>query len=210
MKLDAFIFQSEKQKEHTIKPASVNFLKQGYYFILIFKEIKYLKKRKLVKKSIVVGLACFISMFLIFISSLHGKGLAVSPASYTWELRRFGEKVKMPVGIMIINQSKKKCLYRLRTKTPKEIDAGTDVGFMERLKAEWVSFDEPLIEVLPQSAREVSVYIKIPKRLNKVGRTWVFYVEVKEEIFRYGYMRGQPDAFALACYPKISVTTKPE
>lgn len=170
----------------------------------------YLEKRKLGEKFIVVGLSCFVFVFLIFISILHGKGLAVSPASYTWEVSRFGEKVKMPVGIMIINQSKKKCFYRLRAKTPEEIDVRTDVEFIEGVKAEWVSFDEPLIEVLPQSLKEVSVYIKIPKILNKVRRIWVFYVEVKEEIFRYGYMRGKPDSFALACYPKISVITKPE
>ena len=127
------------------------------------------KRRKQIKKSIIAGLACFIFVFLICTGILHGKGLAVSPASYTWEIRRFGEKVKMPMGIMIINRSEKKCLYRLRAKIPevKKVSTDVDAVSIQSLKAEWVSFDEPLIEVLPQSSKEVSVYIKIPEIFTK-------------------------------------------
>ncbi len=113
----------------------------------------------------------------------------------------------MPVSILIKNYSEQARSYHLRARVPAKIQLNAEKGFEPIPNAEWVSFEKVLVQVPAGGTKRVKMYITIPKGM-KFEKPWMFYVEVKEEVSRYGYLRGKPDMFALACYLKIYLLPK--
>lgn len=160
------------------------------------------------KKRLGLAITGMIAACLFLNSPLFAKGLKVSPSSYHWKGVELGEESRMPVSITIINDSDHTRYYHLRTRVPAEIGASVEKNTDVLPDAEWVSFDNVMVEVPARGSKEVHLFIKIPREAGNFNKVWMFYVEVKEEISRYGYLRGKPDIFALACYPKVYVMTK--
>ena len=159
------------------------------------------------KKQVVFTLGILLGTNLLVAGNLHAKELRVGPSSYKWEEVEPGKKTEMPVSILIKNYSEQARSYRLRARTPAELQLNVKEGFEPIPKTEWVSFEEVLVQIPAGGAKRVKMFVTIPKEI-KFRKPWIFYVEVKEEIYRYGYLRGKPDMFALACYVKIYLLPK--
>ena len=137
-----------------------------------------------------------ISCWMLAANFAFAKELAVTPSMLYWEVSRFGQEVKMPAAVKIHNRSSRKRLYTLSARTPQQINAKVEPGYEPILDPSWVVFQKDEVEVLPDIAKEVAVFINIPE--HHKGKSWVFYIEVKEK-------PPAGDKFALACYPKIYV-----
>jgi len=161
----------------------------------------------LCKKQIIFTLVILLSSSLLSVSNLYAKELKVAPPSYHWKGVEPGKKATMPVSILIKNHSEQERSYHLRARVPAEIQLDVKEGFEPIPNTEWVSFTEVLVEVPAGATKRVKMYVTIPKGV-KFVKPWMFYVEVKEEIARYGYLLGKPDMFALAGYLKIYLLPK--
>ena len=140
---------------------------------------------------IAVGLACLAV-------PLYAKGLEVSPSSYHWRVDGSGKRMEMAVPIKIVNRSARKRIYTVRARTPAEINVKADHGFGGRIGTDWVAFETAEVEVLPETAKTVKVFMAIPPPNYRKGEQGMFYVEVKERPPRN-------DRFALAAYLKMYV-----
>ena len=154
------------------------------------------------KKQSALFLCIFLALNLALTQSLWAKELQVSPASYHWEGVEAGETIQMPASILIKNYSTKERAYHLRAQRPAQIGLSTEKGFDPIPDTDWVSFGEVLVKIPAGESKSVRMYVSIPAG-EKFKKPWMFYVEVKEEVPRYGYLQGRPDMFALACYVKI-------
>jgi len=159
------------------------------------------------KKQAIFTLAILLSANLLLVSNLYAKELRVAPPSYHWKGVEPGKKIQMPVSILIKNYSEQARSYHLRARVPSEIQLNVEKGFVPIPNTDWISFEEVLVLVPAGATKRVKMYVTIPKRV-KFEKAWMFYVEVKEEVPRYGYLRGKPDMFALACYLKIYLWPK--
>jgi hypothetical protein len=150
---------------------------------------------------IILSLKEMLIIFMILSAGIvFAKGLKVAPPSYKWENVMLGEKAEMPVLLKIINDSDKKTVYSLSVKATKEVNAKLKEGFEELPDIEWVSFEYKDIEILPKETKKNKVYLEIPIKDEYFGKSWMFYIEVKEKT-------KKTEKFALACYPVIYVQT---
>lgn len=159
------------------------------------------------KKQVIFIFCIFLSANLLLVTNLYAKELRVAPPSYHWKGVETGKKIQMPVSILIKNYSEQARSYHLRARAPAELQLNVEKGFEPIPDTEWVSFDEVLVQVPAGGTKRVKMYVTIPEE-EKFRKPWMFYVEVKEEVSRYGYLRGKPDMFALAAYPKIYLLPK--
>jgi hypothetical protein len=159
------------------------------------------------KKQAIFTLSILLSANLFSVTNLYAKELKVAPPSYHWKGVETGKKTVMPVSILIENGSEQARSYHLRAMVPAELQLEVEKGFEPIPNTEWVSFEEVMIQVPAGGTKSVKMYVAIPKEA-KFKKPWMFYVEVKEEVSRYGYLRGKPEMFALACYLKIYLLPK--
>ncbi|MFH0763238.1 MAG: hypothetical protein V1925_05055 [Candidatus Omnitrophota bacterium] len=159
------------------------------------------------KKQAIFIFSILLSANLLSVSNLYAKELRVAPPSYHWKGVEPGKKTVMPVSIMIQNCSEQARSYHLRARAPAELQLNVEKGFEPIPNTEWVFFEEVLVQVRAGGTKSVKMYVVIPKEV-RFKKPWMFYVEVKEEVSRYGYLRGKPDMFALAGYPKIYLLPK--
>lgn len=144
---------------------------------------------------------------LLLGSNLSAKELRVGPASFDWSGVETGKRIPMPAAITIQNKSDQTRYYHLQARTPAEIRLKVKNGFEPIPDTQWISFEEVMVQVPPGGTKKVKMYLFIPKG-EKFKKPWMFYVEVKEEISRYGYLKGKPEFFALAGYLKIYLLPK--
>ena len=159
------------------------------------------------RKQAIFTLNILLSANLLSVSNLYAKELRVAPPSYHWKGVEPGKKTAMPVSILIKNYSEQARSYHLRARAPAELQLGVKKGFEPIPNTEWISFEEVMVQVPAGGTKRVKMYVTIPKGV-KLEEAWMFYVEVKEEVSRYGYLRGKPDMFALAGYLKIYLLPK--
>jgi len=150
----------------------------------------------------IFNLAILLAISLTFPLSISAKELKVFPPSYRWAKVVAGEKATMPVSVLVRNNSAQPRMYHLRVKTPVDLQIDLENGYAVIPDIAWVSFSEVMVQVPAQSSRSVKVFAQIPAEV-KCEAPWIFFVEVKEEVARYGYLQGAPDMFALAAYSKI-------
>jgi hypothetical protein len=143
-------------------------------------------------KKVLVLITCW----MLLAGPMFAKELAVTPSVLYWRVASFGQEVKMPALVKIHNRSSRRRLYSLKAMTPEQINAKVDPGYEPILDPGWVVFQKDEVEVLPDIAKEVAVFINIPE--HHKDKSWLFYIEVKEK-------PPAGDKFALACYPKIYV-----
>lgn len=158
-------------------------------------------------KRIISFLAVLFAVYFHAGGHLYAKELQVGPPSYHWRGVEPGKVIEMPVSILIRNRSQKERVYRLRARTPEELNLTPDEGFGPLADTGWVSFGEVLVKIPAGETRRVKIFITIPGKA-KFKKPCMFYVEVKEDVSRFGYLQGKPDMFALACYPKIYLWPK--
>ncbi len=161
----------------------------------------------MLKKQAIFTLSILLSANLLSVSNLYAKELRVAPPSYHWKGVEPGKETAMPVSILIKNYSEQARSYRLKARVPAEIQLNVEKGFAPIPNTEWVSFEKVLVQVPAGGTKRVKMCVAIPKGV-KFDKPWMFYVEVKEEVPRYGYLRGNPDMFALAGYLKIKLLPK--
>ncbi len=160
------------------------------------------------KKQAIFTLSILLSANLLSVSNLHAKELRVAPPSYHWKgIEPGGKRTAMPVSILIKNYSEQARSYHVMARAPVELQLNVEKGFELIPKTEWVSFEEVMVHIPAGGTKRVKMYVTIPKGV-KFEKPWMFYVEVKEEVSRYGYLRGKPDIFALAGYLKIYLLPK--
>ena len=158
-------------------------------------------------KRLILSLSILLSINLLSAGNLYAKELRVAPPSYRWEVVESGKKITMPLPIIIKNYSQEARYYHLRTRVPSELQLTAEKGFEPIPRKDWVSFDEAMVQVPAGGTKRVKMHLSIPKGI-RFDHPWMFYVEVKEDVARYGYLRGSPDSFALACYLKIYLLPK--
>jgi hypothetical protein len=144
---------------------------------------------------------------LLFAADVCAKELRVAPPSYHWKEVEIGKKIVMPHSIMVKNYSDQERSYHLRARDPAELNLNAEKGFEPIPKTEWVTFEEVMVQVPANGTRRVKMYVTIPEE-EEFKKPWMFYVEVKEVVSRYGYLQGKPDMFALAGYLKIYLLPK--
>lgn len=147
---------------------------------------------------VILGL---ILMAIITGHGAWGKGLSVSPASYTWINVNVGIPVRCPSSIMIRNESNEPRSYTLRALRPDEANIKVSDGFKELPSKKWISFNRKRISINPGEWVEVRMSIVIPLQQENFDQKWDFIVEVKE------YSTGA-EMFTLAAYPRFSLITE--
>ncbi len=150
---------------------------------------------KIIKSQLILGL------ILLEITSVWGKGLSVSPASYTWSNVKIGTLVRCPASITIKNESSELRSYTLRILRPGEVNVQVSDGFKDLPSKKWISFDSKRIAINPGEWVEVGMSVEIPLQEENFNQKWNFFVEVKE------YTAGV-EMFTLAAYPRFSVITE--
>jgi len=111
------------------------------------------------------------------------RGLDVGPATLSWNQVQPGQISETRL-IRVTNRSNEPRLYSIKTKP--DID--------------WVFFSTAEVYVPAKQTGTTAVYLKMPPGPKYFGQSWVFYIEVREKP-----KTGQ--AIALACYPRVYVTT---
>ncbi len=138
---------------------------------------------------------------LFYTTEVYGKGLEVSPSSYTWENVTIGAKVKCPINILITNKSEYVASYTLRTVNPSELNVNLSDGFEELPSKEWISFSVKRLAIGPGESKQVEIFINIPKQKKHFNKEMSFFIEVKE------YTSGNT-VFTIACYPQYFMITE--
>jgi len=138
---------------------------------------------------------------ILQVKGIYGKGLQVSPSSYTWHNVVLGIEVKCPVNVLIKNESEYSKSYTLRVVNPSEINVDIPNGSKELPSKKWISFNTKRIAIGPGESKQVAMLINIPDEKKYLNETWCFFIEVKE-------YTSAGTVFALACYPKFIVVTK--
>lgn len=140
---------------------------------------------------LVTLVACFAVAWQVWAS-----GLAVSPASYNWHNVVPGSKPVKVIRLKIMNQTDSQQRYALSVVIPIK----GETGFLPLPDSRWVALEKREVVISAQSSTTVPVSILVPKGKKNQGRSWLFYLAVKEQA-------TEKKRVLLACYPKVYVKT---
>jgi hypothetical protein len=147
-------------------------------------------------------------LFTVLLGAVtQAKSLLVSPPRYTWDGLVPGVRTEMPRTIRITNLSEQPRAYKLTVRSCADAALAPSSGCEDIPEASWVAFEHRYVTIPAGGQTPVKAYLSIPDEPQYRGRSWQFYVEISEDVPRFGYIQGQPDLFALAVFVKVTVTT---
>ncbi len=133
-------------------------------------------------------------------TGLLADGLAVSPAIYHWFGVVPGREPAKILRLNIINKAASANRYKLSVIIPPKIEAAQENGYLPLPDAGWVKLGAKELAVAGNSSTIVPVTLKIPNRRTLFGRSYLFYIEVKEKV-------SGNEKISLACFPKVLIKT---
>jgi len=149
---------------------------------------------------------CTVLCLLLSGAAAQAKGLTVRPSKCAWQSAMPGTCLETR-NLTITNVSGCKRAYVITARSCAYAGVTLADGYEELPDMTWVQLDRRHLPVDANSQAQVKVCVNVPAGIEYAGRKWQFYIEVREDVPRYGYLQGQPDRFGLAIFLRARVST---